>query len=146
MVMDKETGKPKGYAFIEFNDSATAKSAIRNLNGYEMNARRVIHNNISTNFIVFSLHHFFQLTVKSSNTNVELKEYEKNLVQDVDKFSELSTEAVISTLKPSEAYDILEAFKTIIDEDGGIRARKIIETYPQLASAIVEIQVIHHFI
>lgn len=31
-VMDRETGKPKGYAFCEYGDVAIAESAIRNLN------------------------------------------------------------------------------------------------------------------
>ncbi|VDN33540.1 unnamed protein product [Cylicostephanus goldi] len=33
MVHDRETGKPKGYGFIEFLDVQTAELAIRNLNG-----------------------------------------------------------------------------------------------------------------
>lgn len=33
MVFDRETGKPKGYGFIEFPDVPTAELAIRNLNG-----------------------------------------------------------------------------------------------------------------
>ncbi|EYC42468.1 hypothetical protein Y032_0531g3035 [Ancylostoma ceylanicum] len=34
MVHDRETGKPKGYGFIEFLDVQTAELAIRNLNGF----------------------------------------------------------------------------------------------------------------
>ncbi|UMM25128.1 hypothetical protein L5515_005072 [Caenorhabditis briggsae] len=39
MVHDRETGKPKGYGFIEFPDIATADTAIRVLNGYELGGR-----------------------------------------------------------------------------------------------------------
>ncbi|KHJ82465.1 hypothetical protein OESDEN_17841 [Oesophagostomum dentatum] len=41
MVHDRETGKPKGYGFIEFLDVQTAELAIRNLNGYEVNGRQL---------------------------------------------------------------------------------------------------------
>ncbi|KAI9227450.1 MAG: hypothetical protein DHS80DRAFT_24272 [Piptocephalis tieghemiana] len=39
LVFDRETGKPKGYGFIEYMDSDTASSAVRNLQGYEMGGR-----------------------------------------------------------------------------------------------------------
>ncbi|CAM9918023.1 unnamed protein product [Ectocarpus sp. 12 AP-2014] len=41
LVLDFETGKPKGFAFVEYEDAATALSAIRNLNGYDCNGRLV---------------------------------------------------------------------------------------------------------
>jgi cleavage stimulation factor subunit 2 len=41
LVFDRETGKPKGYGFVEYRDAQTALSAMRNLNGYEINARFV---------------------------------------------------------------------------------------------------------
>jgi RNA recognition motif-containing protein len=39
--MDKETQKPKGFAFIEFFDVATAESAVRNMNNYDINGRTI---------------------------------------------------------------------------------------------------------
>lgn len=41
IVTDKDTGRPKGYAFVSYDDPALALSAIRNLNGAEMNSRKV---------------------------------------------------------------------------------------------------------
>jgi cleavage stimulation factor subunit 2 len=41
IVTDKETGRPKGYAFIQYEDPALALSAIRNLNGVELNHKKV---------------------------------------------------------------------------------------------------------
>jgi cleavage stimulation factor subunit 2 len=38
-VYDSQSGKPKGYAFCEYLDAATAQSAIRNLNNYDLNGR-----------------------------------------------------------------------------------------------------------
>jgi cleavage stimulation factor subunit 2 len=42
VVTDKDTGRPRGFAFIEYDDAATALSAIRNLDGYDFNGRKVI--------------------------------------------------------------------------------------------------------
>lgn len=39
MVYDRETGKPKGYGFCEYNDVETAQSAMRNLNNHDFNGR-----------------------------------------------------------------------------------------------------------
>ncbi|KAJ3671680.1 hypothetical protein LUZ60_007759 [Juncus effusus] len=41
LVLDKETGKPKGYGFCEYKDEETALSARRNLQGYEINGRQL---------------------------------------------------------------------------------------------------------
>ncbi len=39
IVIDRDTGKPKGYGFCEFYDRATAESAFRNLQGADVGGR-----------------------------------------------------------------------------------------------------------
>lgn len=39
LVHDRDSGKPKGYGFIEYQDAATANSCVRNLNNVEYNGR-----------------------------------------------------------------------------------------------------------
>jgi cleavage stimulation factor subunit 2 len=41
LVIDKETGKPKGYAFCEYHDQFAAESAVRNLNSHDMSGRQI---------------------------------------------------------------------------------------------------------
>ncbi|KAB2025150.1 hypothetical protein ES319_D06G132000v1 [Gossypium barbadense] len=41
LVIDRETGKPKGYGFCEYKDEETALSARRNLQGYGINGRQL---------------------------------------------------------------------------------------------------------
>jgi len=41
ILYDKETGKPKGFGFCEYDDVETAMSAIRNLNNVEVNGRQL---------------------------------------------------------------------------------------------------------
>jgi len=39
LMIDHETGRPKGFGFCEFADPASTEKAIRMLNGHEMNGR-----------------------------------------------------------------------------------------------------------
>lgn len=39
LVYDRETGKPKGYGFCEYQDLETAQCAMRNLNNHDFNGR-----------------------------------------------------------------------------------------------------------
>lgn len=41
LLYDRETGRSRGYGFCEYEDSEMAKSAIRNLNGYEFGGRQL---------------------------------------------------------------------------------------------------------
>mmetsp|Transcript_8838 Transcript_8838/g.9353 ORF Transcript_8838/g.9353 Transcript_8838/m.9353 type:complete len:250 (+) Transcript_8838:33-782(+) len=125
IVTDRDTGRPRGFAFIEYDDAATALSAIRNLDGYDLNGRK--------------------LRVSYSN-NSNLKDMARQMGQVVqDSYqsgngSGKDTEEVVASLKLHEAYDILEAMKRIVDEDSGERARTILEAHPQLVFALLQIQ------
>ena len=39
MMFDPQTGRSKGYAFVEYKDLETSSSAVRNLNGYQVGSR-----------------------------------------------------------------------------------------------------------
>ena len=47
---------------------------------------------------------------------------------------------VVSALKLDEAHDILAAMKNIVEEDGGVRAKMILDAHPQLIPALIHIQ------
>jgi RNA recognition motif-containing protein len=44
VIKDRETGRPRGFAFVEMPDEAQAKQAIDNLNNAEIADRRVTVN------------------------------------------------------------------------------------------------------
>jgi len=39
LVMDRETGRPRGFGFVEMEDDAAADKAMAALDGHEMNGR-----------------------------------------------------------------------------------------------------------
>ncbi|XP_015127616.1 cleavage stimulation factor subunit 2 [Diachasma alloeum] len=48
LVYDRETGRPRGFGFIEYKDQQTALKAIQNLNGFEIGGRVLRVDNAST--------------------------------------------------------------------------------------------------
>ena len=51
-----------------------------------------------------------------------------------------TTEEIVSAMKLDEAHDILAAMKRMIEEDGGDRAKMILDSHPQLIPALIQIQ------
>ncbi len=41
VIMDKQTGRSKGYGFVEMNDDAAGQKAIEELNGAEYDGRTI---------------------------------------------------------------------------------------------------------
>ena len=41
LVTDRETGQPRGFAFVEMTDAEAAQNAIANLNGTELHGRAI---------------------------------------------------------------------------------------------------------
>jgi len=41
VIMDRETGRPRGFAFVEMEDASTAEQAIRALDGSDLGGRSI---------------------------------------------------------------------------------------------------------
>ncbi len=44
IIMDRMTGRSKGFGFVEFNDDAEADAAIEKFNGFELDGRKLTVN------------------------------------------------------------------------------------------------------
>lgn len=44
IVMDRDSGRPKGFAFVEMNNAGEAKAAIEAINGSEVGGRALVVN------------------------------------------------------------------------------------------------------
>lgn len=122
VVLDKETQRSKGFAFVEFSDAATALSAIRNLDGNELNGRKI--------------------RVSYSNSG-NLKDMARQIGQAVPGPHQpvKTVESVVGTYKLHELYDILEIMKALAMEENGEKAKTVFMTCPELMPALLEIQV-----
>ncbi len=44
VVMDRDSGRSKGFGFVEMSDTAAANAAIEAMNGKDLNGRKVVVN------------------------------------------------------------------------------------------------------
>ena len=145
MVSDLETGKPRGFAFIEFEDPQAALSAIRNMNDYELNGRR-IRVNFSNSSHLETLAGKLGMDMSQAGNSGGNKNDDKNKDKDNKDGSSKdanvgSTTAISDALKSFtklEMYDVISQFKELADKDPD-EARKLLSGHPQLPEAILHL-------
>jgi len=155
MVLDLETGKPRGFAFVEFENAQDALSAIRNMNDYELNGRKIrVNFSNSSHLETLAEQLGMDMTQKTKNiipgsaasgagsggaTGGTSNTTANNVSSNANSTSDVGTQAVANALKSmpkGEMYDIIAKLKDIADNDPD-EARKIISGHPQLPEAIL---------
>ncbi|KAK2503629.1 hypothetical protein MC885_011651 [Smutsia gigantea] len=128
LVYDRETGKPKGYGFCEYQDQETALSAMRNLNGREFSGRALRVDNAASEKNKEEL--------KSLGTGAPVIESPYGETISPEDAPESISKAVAS-LPPEQMFELMKQMKNSPQE-----ARNMLLQNPQLAYALLQAQVV----
>ena len=119
--IDKETGRTKGFAFVEYNDANAALAAIKHLDGHELNGRK-LRVSYTTNSQRYLQDYARETGIAMPEASVRTAEYH-----------------AVSNMPLSEVWDMLDAMKKMVDEDkSSTHVKALLEAYPQLMGALLE--------
>jgi cleavage stimulation factor subunit 2 len=140
-MTDKETGKPKGYGFAEFSDSDSAYSAVRNLNDFELQGRklRVDYANEKDARDAHAAHaaqHVAPTTEGQSAPN-RLPPLAPGRDLEPGLSAEDSISKTLATLPVTQLLDILVQMQNLVLSDP-VQAQQLLERSPQLSYAIFQ--------
>lgn len=132
LVYDRETGKPKGYGFCEYQDQETALSAMRNLNGREFSGRALRVDNAASEKNKEEL--------KSLGTGAPVIEspYGDNVRSDE---APESISRAVASLPPEQMFELMKQMKLCV-QNSPQEARNMLLQNPQLAYALLQAQVV----
>uniref|UniRef100_A0A8C2WTC8 Cleavage stimulation factor, 3' pre-RNA, subunit 2 n=1 Tax=Cyclopterus lumpus TaxID=8103 RepID=A0A8C2WTC8_CYCLU len=132
LVYDRETGKPKGYGFCEYQDQETALSAMRNLNGREFSGRALRVDNAASEKNKEEL--------KSLGTGAPIIEspYGEN-IQPQEAPESISR--AVASLPPEQMFELMKQMKLCV-QNSPQEARNMLLQNPQLAYALLQAQVV----
>ncbi|XP_046876599.1 cleavage stimulation factor subunit 2 isoform X2 [Hypomesus transpacificus] len=132
LVYDRETGKPKGYGFCEYQDQETALSAMRNLNGREFSGRALRVDNAASEKNKEEL--------KSLGTGAPIIEspYGDNIQPDE---APESISRAVASLPPEQMFELMKQMKLCV-QNSPQEARNMLLQNPQLAFALLQAQVV----
>uniref|UniRef100_H3DHH9 Cleavage stimulation factor, 3' pre-RNA, subunit 2 n=1 Tax=Tetraodon nigroviridis TaxID=99883 RepID=H3DHH9_TETNG len=132
LVYDRETGKPKGYGFCEYQDQETALSAMRNLNGREFSGRALRVDNAASEKNKEEL--------KSLGTGSPIIESPYGDSVQPQEAPESISRAVAS-LPPEQMFELMKQMKLCV-QNSPQEARNMLLQNPQLAYALLQAQVV----
>ncbi|XP_023653616.1 cleavage stimulation factor subunit 2 isoform X1 [Paramormyrops kingsleyae] len=132
LVYDRETGKPKGYGFCEYQDQETALSAMRNLNGREFSGRALRVDNAASEKNKEEL--------KSLGTGAPVIESPYGDGCQPEEAPESISRAVAS-LPPEQMFELMKQMKLCV-QNSPQEARNMLLQNPQLAYALLQAQVV----
>ncbi|KAF7662005.1 hypothetical protein LDENG_00249210 [Lucifuga dentata] len=132
LVYDRETGKPKGYGFCEYQDQETALSAMRNLNGREFSGRALRVDNAASEKNKEEL--------KSLGTGAPIIEspYGDNVLPEE---APESISRAVASLPPEQMFELMKQMKLCV-QNSPQEARNMLLQNPQLAYALLQAQVV----
>ncbi|OOF92486.1 hypothetical protein ASPCADRAFT_509447 [Aspergillus carbonarius ITEM 5010] len=147
LMMNPETGKPKGYGFADFADADAAASAVRNLNDYEIMGRKIRvdwpHNNEKDSIPP----DYSQINAPANQDGAQQQQQQQSsaplppLPPGVEVPPHLDCPNAISqtlaSLPPNQLLEVLSQMKSLVMADPA-RATELLRQAPQLAYAIFQ--------
>lgn len=149
LMMNPETGKPKGYGFADFADADAAASAVRNLNDYEIMGRKIRvdwpHNNDKGDSMPDDYPPQSQLPGQDPLMGMSGMQQPSAPLPPLPPGVELpphldcpnAISQTLSSLPPNQLLDVLAQMKSLVMADPG-RATELLRQAPQLAYAIFQ--------
>ncbi len=139
-MTDPDTGKPKGFGFADFADADSAASAVRNLNDYEVQGRKIRvdwpHNNEKN-----AAPPNYDQTPATDVLNGQPGSSLPPLPPGTDLPPNLKcTDAIsqtLNTLPPAQLLDVLTQMKSLAISDPA-KATELLKAAPQLSYAIFQ--------
>ena len=143
LMFDRETGKPKGFGFCEFQDVETAMCAVRNLNNYELNGRQLKINFADNEYTDRDADRSKRSHAQSHQSHQpQMQSHAAPQIKDLS--SEItvtpSMESINTTLASMTSTQLLEVlthFKNVI-KSSPEQAKKILYANPQLSYALLQ--------
>jgi len=164
LLYDRDTGRPKGFGFAEYQDSDMAASAVRNLNDYEIMNRKLrvdfshdamaaeMDNNSTSNQINLN-NNRNNNNILNNNNSLDMSQ-QNNQQQQSNPSTQLpplpagtdvppnlsapdAISRTLSTLPPTQLLDVLSQMKGLVTADP-IRASELLRQAPQLSYAIFQ--------
>lgn len=131
LVFDKETGKSKGFGFVEYHDAETASSAVRNLNNYQIGTRNLkVDFSHETSITAPSL-------LPSSYTDVNLPALPAGIPPPQGMSAHDAINKTLMTLTRDQMLDIILDLKKMSQKNPSL-ARELFNASPQLSYMIVQ--------
>uniref|UniRef100_A0A093Y7F2 Cleavage stimulation factor subunit 2 n=1 Tax=Talaromyces marneffei PM1 TaxID=1077442 RepID=A0A093Y7F2_TALMA len=145
LMMNPETGKPKGYGFADFADADAAASAVRNLNDYEIMGRKIRvdwpHNNEKDSIPEDYSDPYQPQPQAQQPPQQQNPSSLPPLPPGVEVPPHLdcpnAISQTLSQLPPTQLLDVLSQMKSLAVADPA-RATELLRTAPQLAYAIFQ--------
>ena len=145
LMMNPETGKPKGYGFADFADADAAASAVRNLNDYEIMGRKIRvdwpHNNekdtMPDDYPQPAPIPVPEVQMGAPQQSAPLPPLPPGVEVPPHLDCPNAISQTLSSLPPNQLLDVLAQMKSLVMADPA-RATELLRQAPQLAYAIFQ--------